>query len=93
MPLLPPLPPPSDRRLEGLGKATTMATAAGHDDAQSGGAVAGGPTLGFVGAGMMSTAMINGIIAAKVKHITTTTTNPGTPTKTTATTTTTKPIS
>lgn len=26
----------------------------------------GGPTLGFVGAGMMATAMINGIIASKV---------------------------
>lgn len=25
-----------------------------------------GPTLGFVGAGMMATAMINGIIASKV---------------------------
>ena len=44
-----------------------MATADGHEGAQSGGeAAAGGPALGFVGAGMMATAMINGIIAAKV---------------------------
>ena len=27
-----------------------------------------GPTLGFVGAGMMATAMINGIIASKVGY-------------------------
>eukprot|EP00903_Cladosiphon_okamuranus_P019207 g17661.t1 len=43
-----------------------MATAPNHQDAQSADAVAGGATLGFVGAGMMATAMINGIIAAKV---------------------------
>eukprot|EP00752_Nemacystus_decipiens_P008255 g7382.t1 len=43
-----------------------MATAAGHENAHTGGTAAGGPTIGFIGAGMMATAMVNGIIAAKV---------------------------
>lgn len=74
---LSPLPLRANRSLKGIGKAPVMATAAGHESAQSGGAAAGGPTLGFVGAGMMSTAMINGIIAAKVNKSATTT--PSTP--------------
>lgn len=73
---LSPLPLRVNRSLEGIGKTPVMATAAGHESAQSGGAAAGGPTLGFVGAGMMSTAMINGIIAAKVNKSATTTPTP-----------------
>ncbi|CAM9336246.1 unnamed protein product [Pylaiella littoralis] len=60
------------RRVERMETAPLMATAAG-DTSESGGRVAevetvqkDGPMLGFVGAGMMATAMINGIIASKV---------------------------